>query len=156
MKSIWLLIGNANTRKSSMVRCLLGVDNPATEVEVQSVTGTVLHIRAFISAVQEKKSVSPEELLLDLNDSHWKGQFKNLRNALVPLRYDPAEGQPAAEFYAQALLDDGWSIKVVVSLGEPARPWLQNSGLPYIEIPNSTSLPSNAIAAQVRAAFGWV
>ncbi len=156
MKSIWLLVGNTETRKSSIVRCLLGVDNPATEVEVQSITGMVLHMRAFISAVQEKKAVSPEELLRDLNDSHWKGQFKSMRNALVPLRYDPDSGQPAAECYVQALLNDGWTIKGIASLGEKARDWLKNSGLPYIEVPNSTSVPSNVVAAQVRAAFGWL
>ena len=149
MKSIWLLVGEANTRKSSTVRSLLGLGKTGV-VEVEFLSGAVLPIWGAIRAAQEHP-LSPTELLAVLNEN-----VSTVPNVLLPLRYDPAKRQPSAEVYVKALLKDGWIVRYVVSFGEPARSWLKTSGLPYIEVPKSTSTPCNTVAAHVRATFGWL
>jgi hypothetical protein len=54
MKSVYLLLGESNAKKSSTVRCLLGIGQHATEVEVQCVSDMRIHIRSLISAAQEQ------------------------------------------------------------------------------------------------------
>lgn len=119
-------------------------------VEVEHVSGSVVPVWAAIRAAQEQP-ISPSRLLSDL-----KKKMPTVGNALIPLRYDPTNSQPQAEGYVNALIINGWKVRCVVSLGESARPWLRTSGLPYIEIPNSGTMPSNAIAARVRVTFGWL
>jgi hypothetical protein len=123
-----------------------------------------IHIRALIGAAQERP-LYPDELLEELNNCHWGGQFPDIRNVLLPLRYEQNiisnRGEkngtyPCAIEYVTALLHDRWTIRGVVSLGQRAQPWLMESGFSYIEIPESASLPGSVVAAQVRSAFGWV
>lgn len=156
MKKAWVIIGEANTRKSGLVRCLTGIDNIATQVEIQTSLQLSTRIRAFISAAQEAK-MAPLEVLNELNSQkHWAGNFKRIRNAIITLRYDAYNKLPAADKYIEALIGDGWVIQAIVSLGEPARDWIVHSGVPFISIPDSTTLPNGVITTKVKQAFGWL
>jgi hypothetical protein len=158
MKSIYLILGNSGTRKSSLVRCLIGTDNPATQVEVRLITGMEFRIRGLIGAAQER-GLLPGDWVSDLEHDHWHGAFPSVRNIIATLLYDAETLRgvscPPGEEYVDALINAGWCVKGIVSLGEDTRSWVRHSGLPYIAIPNAPTIPSNAIAATVRTAFGW-
>jgi len=159
MKSIYLILGAKNTHKSSLVRCLMGRDNPATQVELQTLAGLDFRIRGLIGAAQERE-LSPKDWVKELEgQEHWFGAFPSVRNIIAPLRYDSdvVNGQryPSGEEYVDTLIKAGWWVKVIVSLGEPARDWVRVSGIPNIAIPDSTSIPTNAVAAFVKQALGW-
>lgn len=160
MKSIYLILGAANTRKSSLVRCLIGTGNPATQVEVRTVAGIDFRIRGLIGAAQER-GLLPADWVNELDrQEHWDGAFPCVRNVIATLRYDSELVRgvrcPPGEEYVDVLINAGWHVKVIVTLGSPARDWVRVSGLPNIAIPNSASVPSNAIAASVRGALGWL
>jgi hypothetical protein len=90
---------------------------------------------------------------------HWFGAFPSVRNIIAPLRYDAAvvnrRRYPSGEEYVNTLIQSGWWVKAIVSLGEPSRDWVRVSGIPNIAIPDSTSIPTNAVAASVKQALGW-
>ena len=160
MKSIYLILGAANTRKSSLVRCLIGTDNPATQVEVRTVTGLDFRIRGLIGAGQER-GLMPQDWVREIEGhEHWYGAFPSVCNIIATLRYGAESVRgvmcPPGEEYVDVLIKAGWHVKAIVSLGEPARDWVRVSGLPNIAIPHSASMPSNAIAASVRGALGWL
>jgi hypothetical protein len=88
MKSIYLILGAKNTHKSSLVRCLMGRDNPATQVELQTLAGLDFRIRGLIGAAQERE-LSPKDWVKELEgQEHWFGAFPSVRNIIAPLRYD--------------------------------------------------------------------
>jgi hypothetical protein len=152
-------MGKANTRKSSLVRCLIGTDNPATEIEILQESGLQIHVRGLIGAAQEK-GILPSVWVTEMESTaHWRGGFPSVRNIIATLRYDAETTGgtvfPPGEDYVDALINAGWSVRAIVSLGEPARNWIRQSGLPYLSILKSQSMPSNAIAATVRKALGW-
>ena len=160
MKSIFLIIGAGNTRKSSLVRCLLGTDNQATQVEIRTLTGLNFRMRGLIGAAQAQGFL-PGDWVNELDrQEHWSGAFPSVRNILATLRYDSeivsGRRYPPGEEYVDVLIKAGWLVKGIVSLGEPAREWVRVSGLPNIAIPDSASIPSNTTAASVRGAFGWL
>jgi hypothetical protein len=159
MKSIFLVIGAKNTRKSSLVRCLIGIDNPATQVEIRTLAGLDFRIRGLIGTPQERE-LSPKDWVQELDgQEHWFGAFPSVRNIVAPLRYDSevlnGRRYPTGEEYVDTLIKAGWWVKAIVSLGEPARDWVRVSGVPNISIPDSTSVPTNAVAASVKHALGW-
>ncbi len=152
-------MGNANTRKSSLVRSLIGTDNSATEVEVLLDSGLQIHIRGLVGAAQEK-GILPGAWVEKLESTtHWHGGFPSVRNIIATLRYDAETVggmiYPPGEDYVAALIDAGWDVRAIISLGEHSRTWVRHSGLPCISIPESRSLPSSAIAVTVRRALGW-
>jgi hypothetical protein len=159
MKSIFLVIGAKNTRKSSLVRCLIGIDNPATQVEIRTLAGLDFRIRGLIGTPQERE-LSPKDWVQELDgQEHWFGAFPSVRNIVAPLRYDSevlnGRRYPTGEEYVDTLIKAGWWVKAIVSLGEPARDWVRVSGVPNISIPDSTSVPTNAVAASVKHGLGW-
>jgi len=155
MKTSWILIGEADTRKSSTARLLTGLGRIETQVDVADERGRRFRVRSLVSAAQESR-LTPQDLLAELNGrTHWAGVFDSIRNAVVLLRYDPVNNCPAGQEYVKLLLSDGWHIECVVSLGEPARDWIRSSGIRHIETPQSVSLASNEVAAIVRRAWGW-
>ncbi len=103
----------------------------------------------------------PEDWVSELErQEHWSGAFPTVRNIIATLRYDSEmvrrKRYPPGEEYVDVLINAGWHVKAIVSLGEQARDWVRVSGLPNTSIPHSASMPSNAIAASVRGAFGWL
>ena len=159
MKSIYLILGAKNTRKSSLIRCLIGSDNPATQVEIRTSAGLDFRIRGLIGTPQERE-LSPKDWVQELDgQEHWFGAFPSVRNIVAPLRYDSevlnGRRYPTGEEYVDTLIKAGWWVKAIVSLGEPARDWVRVSGVPYIALPDSTSVPTNAVAASVKQALGW-
>ena len=159
MKSIYLVLGAKKTRKSSLVRCLIGIDNPATQVEIRTLAGLDFRMRGLIGTPQERE-LSPKDWVQELDgQEHWFGAFPSVRNIVAPLRYDSevlnGRRYPTGEEYVDTLIKAGWWVKAIVSLGEPARDWVRVSGVANISIPDSTSVPTNAMAASVKHALGW-
>ncbi len=160
MKSIYLVLGAKKTRKSSLVSCLIGIDNPATQVEIRTLAGLDFRMRGLIGTPQERE-LSPKDWVQELDgQEHWFGAFPSVRNILAPLRYDSevlnGRRYPTGEEYVDTLIKAGWWVKAIVSLGEPARDWVRVSGVPHMAIPESRSVPTTDIAASVRHALGWM
>ncbi len=155
MKTAWILIGESNTRKSSVARLLTGIGRIETQVDLADAQGCRFRVRSLVSAAQEAR-LQPAALLEEVNGTtHWDGKFGSIRNAVVLLRYDVDNNCPDGEAYVTAFLNDGWQIACIVSLGEVARDWVRGSGLRSIEIPDSPCLASNEVANIIRKAWAW-
>jgi hypothetical protein len=157
MKTAWILLGETNTRKSSVARLLTGASKVGQQFELEDTRGIRIHISVMVGAVQERKKLKPDDLVKELNSSKgWAGDFQQVRNALIVLRYDAIEQFPDGKNYVDALLRDGWRVACIASLGEHTRDWVRQSGIPYVDVAESKKMPSNAVASVIRKAFGWI
>lgn len=179
-KCAWVLIGDANTKKSSVVRGLTGIGKSQTLVEVQEISGLRIKLKSFLTSLQENE-IDEDKMIdeiygeygdradifssvsgLDRDDDG--GGYTNYpiiyqKNALVTLRYDPVVHNGkiynSGLLYVQRLVQESFEIKAIVSLGKIARPWIRCSGIPYASIVGVVDMPGSMVASQVRDFFGW-
>jgi len=173
LKQAWILIGESNTKKSSVVRGLSTVDNSKTWVEIEECSGLRFQLRCFVTSLQESKTgidgmtetltgasdKLPSKVKADAGqdaDVNLALQF-GVANALIPLRYNSQQilPFPPGISYVERLIHDGWLIRAIVSLGEPERDWIRYTGIRFAAIPESKQLPGSIVAARIRQLFGW-
>jgi len=155
----WIIIGEHKVRKSSVARSLLGVDDPRSYAEAETVSGLRFRIHPCISAYQERNK-TPDDMIDELDEKpndEAKEQLDDhhFRNALVVLRYDRLKNYPHGKEYVERLLKEGWEIEAIISLNIPCPAWVRDSGIPNLDILNVADLTSRDIARQVRQAIGW-
>ena len=150
MPTAYVILGNANTRKSSTVRALTGVAQRKS-ITVATNAGN-LEIFVQISSLQESE-IQPANFIAEMNS----GGHENI---LVPLwvseRVTSSDTYPRGIDYLQAFIDDGWTIAHVVVLGASTLPGAPIGTPSPNFLPNSRTTPVNSIAAQVRGWWGWV
>jgi len=150
MPDIFIIAGNASTRKSSTIRALTGASQ-RTIRQVETLHG-VIDIFVQISSLQES-NVSPQEFI-DIIADH------NCGYVLLSLWVTNPQNinqQPDSLTYIQEFQNVGWNIRGIVVLGDASLPYVlpQNIPIPTF-IPNSRNLPNNAIASQIRHAWQWL
>jgi hypothetical protein len=150
MPTAYVILGNANTRKSSTARALTGVARRKS-VTVATNTGNI-EIFVQISSLQESE-IQPSDFVAEMNS----GGYENVLVTLwVSERVTSSDTYPQGVDYLQVFIDDGWSIAYVVVLaastfhGSPT-----GTPSPHF-IPDSRTTPVNSIAAQIRDWWGWV
>ena len=149
--TVYAIIGDANTRKSSTARALTGVGQKK-KVDIESMAGT---LPAFvqISALQES-AIAPNEFINHMTtDGHL--------NAVVTLRDAPlSKGGhtfPSGSAYLREFINAGWRIQQVVVLGAPRLAHALPAGTPGpMYVPGSRSTPTNKIASQIRQSWAWL
>jgi hypothetical protein len=145
----YIIIGNSNTRKASLVRSLTGCFNRSVrDIQLQS-GKKAQRFYARVGTLQETRTTA-EQFVAEVAKARCEAVLFCLSpgaNKTDLLEY------PEADAYVVALRERGWRIKGVAVLG-------QNSG--GVRAPNlrqytqAPAAPVNVTAKDVRAQFGWV
>lgn len=151
MVSVYTILGESNTRKSSTIRALTGAGQHK-EIMIAMPSGNI-DVFVSISALQEA-GMDPQQFINEVVSCGYK-------NVLVPLRIFPLtrSGQTfsSGTTYLKAFINAGWDIRQVVILGVSSMPSLWPGGAPIPNfIPNSPQSPTNKTASQIRAWWGWL
>jgi hypothetical protein len=140
----YLIIGNPNTRKASLVRSLTGCFNRSVRDILIQGARKPQRFYARVGALQDTRT-SAEDFVAEVGRSRCQAVIFCLCPA-------PAD-QPGAQAYVDAIKAAGWRIKAVAVLG-------QDSGgvraANLRQYPQAPTAPINVTAREVRAQFGWV
>ncbi|MGA0569341.1 hypothetical protein ACO2Q9_01335 [Variovorax sp. VNK109] len=144
----FVILGDANTRKSSVLRSLTGCFNRSVR-QVQLSSGSVLDIYARVSSLQESET-EPQKFI---NEVAGTGQSSVIfclwphANSKNPLKY------PDAHAYISAFTKAGWQFRASAVLGaSPIRP-----ATPRVAyFPTIVDQPINIGAQSVRQHFQWL
>lgn len=144
----FVIIGNAHTRKASVVRSLTGCFNRSLRDIEPAAGGPVRHVYARAGALQEA-GTSPAAFVAEVAARRCDTVLVCLSPTANLLR--PAE-LPDARAYLAQFRAAGWAVKAIAVLG-------QNGGgvrSPVLrQFAYAPTLPINVTAQAVRAHFGW-
>jgi ABC-type sugar transport system ATPase subunit len=142
-----VLIGNPNTRKSTLLRCLSGCFNRSVR-DMETVRGDKFKLYARASALQESRTT-----VAAFQEEVARSRCQQVLFSLWPGAHPhDAQAWPDAIAYLEALQRAGWVIRHAAVLGaHPLRPPAQS----VVTLPSVLDQPINASAAQLRQHFGW-
>jgi hypothetical protein len=144
----YIVIGNPNTRKASLVRSLTGCFNRSVR-DIQPLGGKpVLRLYARVGALQDG-SCGPDDFVAEAERARCNAVLCCLAPGANP---DHAERYPDAQAYLEAFKQTGWRIRAIAVLG-------QNGGgvrsPNLLTFPQAPVAPINHTARAVRTHFGW-
>jgi hypothetical protein len=144
----YLVIGNAHTRKASLVRSLSGCFNRSVrDIQLLS-TSAPLRVYARVGSLQDTKT-RPEDLAAEADKARCAAVLCCLSPSAHPNH--PAQ-YPDAQAYVAWFKAAGWRVRGIAVLG-------QNSGgvrSPQMrQFPQAPTAPINVTAQAVRLHFGW-
>ncbi len=143
----YVIIGNANTRKSSVLRSLTGCFNRSIR-QIQPATGAVLDVYARVSSLQESET-TPNDFVKEVTGANVPCVAFCLWPHPNPK--DPA-AYPDAQAYIKTFIAAGWQIKRCAVIGVSN---VSNLGVQVQHFTGVPALPINRGAEQVRKYFGW-
>ena len=154
MPNLHIIIGDSNTRKSSLLRCLTGVGsgNATRYIDVAMASGNVVQVYCMLSALQENyKPLSPREFV---------ALVKSIRprptDLAFTLRVSARGKYPDFAAYLTAFSVARWPIVNVALLGNSACSQGTNISARNISaVPTSSQQPTNLTANHVRRAWQW-
>ncbi len=144
--NVYLLMGEAEARKSSSIRCLTGLFKKRT-CEIELTTKEEIEVYAMMQALQEAK-VDPDSFVKLVK----KGKYSNV---LVPLRIKRANRCPAGLEYVEKFLNEGWNVKPIIILGTDRLPYQLASNIVREYIKDSADKPNNRNVKKIRRKWGW-
>lgn len=144
----YVVIGNPNTRKASLIRSLTGTFNRSIRDILPLGSKTAIRIYARVGCLQDTKT-RPDDFLLEVARTRCTAVLCSLspsEHAIFP------ETFPDAQTYIAHFKAAGWRVKAIAVLG-------QNGGgvrSPALrQFPQAMTAPINVTAHGVRAHFGW-
>lgn len=145
----YVVIGNPNTRKSSVVRSLTGCFNRSIR-DILLVGGKApVRVYARVGCVQDTKT-TPEDFIAEVAKARCTAVLCCLAPSAHP---NDRDAYPGAQTYLARFKAEGWRVRSIAVLG-------QNDGgirSPNLrQFPLSTTAPINVTAQAVRSHFGWV
>jgi hypothetical protein len=144
----YIVIGNPNTRKASLVRSLTGCFNRSVRDILPLGGKQALRLYARIGSLQDTRA-GPEDFVAEVARARCNAVLCCLAPTANP---DHAERYPDAPAYLEAFKAAGWRIRAVAVLG-------QNGGgarSPHLmQFPQAPIAPINQTARAVRLHFGW-
>jgi hypothetical protein len=144
----YIIIGNPNTRKASVVRSLTGCFNRSVRDIMPLGAKSSMRVYARVGALQETRT-APEDFLVEVGSKRCKAVLLCLSPSARP--NEPGL-YPDAQGYLTLFNAAGWRIHAIAVLG-------QNAG--GVRSPNLQQFiqagiaPINVTAHAVRAHFGW-
>ena len=147
MPTVYALLGDGNTRKSSTTRALTG----AAQRRVMSVATAAGSIDVFvqISSLQESQ-ITPQQFIAEMIAA-------GHQNILVTLWVSQLGTFPSGSDYLREFANAGWVIQQIVVLGTtPLSPPLHAGAPPPNLIPHSATTPANQIASLIRGWWNWL
>lgn len=140
----YLIIGNPNTRKASLVRSLTGCFNRSVRDILIQGSKTAQRFYARAGALQDTRT-TVQDFVAEVGRSRCQA-------VIFCLTPSPAD-QPEAQAYVDAIKAIGWRIKAVAVLGQDSGGVRASNLRQY---PQAPTAPINVTAREVRAQFGWV
>lgn len=143
----YLLIGNPNTRKSSLLRALTGCFNRSVR-DIETLEGEVLRLYVRVAALQASRATAE-----DFADEARRSRCGAVAFSLWP-GANPLDAQrlPDAPTYVDRLRAAGFRFQRIAVLG--AHP-LQLRMQGVERFPKVLVQPINATAHAIRQHFGW-
>lgn len=141
----YVVIGDPNTRKSSVIRSLTGCFNRSRRTILLQ-NGTQILIYARVSSLQEFETTA-QEFIAEATHTNCQTVIFCLwptENQIDPISY------PNATAYLAEFIAAGWNIVHVAILG--ATPAIYPNQASF---PNSQSDPINQTAQSIRTFFKW-
>lgn len=161
MKHVWIFLGENGVRKSSVIRCLTGLqekfvrDGKAPDCEIWRRDGGMLPFNVYMRSIQEHvgpNEITPEMLVQQVEDADFD-------NVIIALHDDARTKAKTGASYVDALrASRKISIEWIVSMAyEPddSPEWIWSRARQIAEFPNSAIDPSTKTAAEMRSMFGW-
>jgi hypothetical protein len=151
MKTIYIITGAPNDRKSSSIRALTGVhDGKSFDVEINGTTEYVFVMTTSPNEVKSKSlphGISPSELIKLI-----KGLKKETK-IILPIRLiKPLHELPTAEEYIKVLHHAGYEIAPVAMYNSNVS--LPN-GVHGTLINNTRTIPANKLASKLRKLWSF-
>jgi hypothetical protein len=144
----YVVIGNPNTRKSSVLRCLTGCFNRSVR-DIQLLNASApLRIYARVGSLQESRTTA-KDFEAEVARKRCGAVVFCLWPSAHPL--EPAS-YPDAQTYLDAFKAAGWKVQAVAVLGQNA------GGVKHArqrQFAQASTDPINLTALQVRTLFGW-
>jgi len=146
---VYIVIGNPNTRKASLVRSLTGCFNRSVRDILPLGGEAPLRLYARVGTLQDNR-VRPADFIAEADKT---------RCAAVLCCLSPSAHAneptlcPDAQGYLAAFKAAGWRVRAIAALGQNA------GGLrsPLLrQFPQAGTAPINATAQAVRLHFGWI
>jgi len=147
MPTVYAILGDNNSRKSSTARALTG----AAQRGVRTVATSAGNIDVFvqISSLQES-NIMPQVFIAEMTAAGHS-------NILVTLWVSQLGAFPAGTDYLRDFASAGWIINQIVVLGAtPLLPPLHIGAPTPNLIPHSATMPANQIASLVRGWWNWL
>jgi hypothetical protein len=145
----YILIGNPNMRKASVVRCLSGCFNRSVRDILALGAKAPVRVYARVGALQETRT-APEDFLLEVADKRCTAVLFCLSPSARP--HEP-ELYPDAQAYVTQFKAAGWRVRSIAVLGQNAGGMRSPNLQQFIQ---AGITPINVTAQAVRAHFGWV
>ena len=144
----YLIIGNPNTRKASLVRSLTGCFNRSVrDILIQGAKAPV-RFYARIGTLQDTKT-TVEAFVAEVG----RARCQAVICCLLPSTHqDSSADAPDAQAYVEGFRAVGWRIKAVAVLGQNGGGVRASNLRQY---PQAPTAPINVTAREVRAQFGW-
>jgi hypothetical protein len=144
----YIVIGNPNTRKASVVRSLSGCFNRSVR-DIQPLSGKpLLRLYARVGTLQDSKS-APADFIAEATRMRCSAVLCCLAPSANP---DHPDRYPDAQAYLAAFKAAGWRVRSIAVLG-------QNGGgvrsPNLLQFPQAPIAPINQTARAVRTHFGW-
>ncbi len=144
----YIVIGNPNTRKASIVRSLTGCFNRSVRDILPAGGKTPLRVYARVGSLQETRT-RPDDFRVEVEKTRCMAVLCCITSSAHPS--DPAE-YPDAQTYIARFEQFGWHIRAIAVLG-------QNSGgvrsAHLRQFAQATTAPINVTSHSVRVHFGW-
>jgi len=144
----YLVIGNPNTRKASVLRSLTGCFNRSVRDILPLGGRTPLRLYARIGSLQDTRT-TPEDFIAEAGRARCNAVLCCLAPSANP---DHADRYPDAAAYLAVFKAAGWRIKAIAVLGQNGGGVRSPNLMPF---PQAPVAPINQTARAVRAHFGW-
>ena len=148
--NVYVIMGEGNTRKSSLVRCLTGIHEKSKEKKPHIVATQEgdIPVKIRIGSLQEVKKL-PAEFIAEC-------KLHDVPNILCAVRIEPEKSCPSGVEYLNAFIKEGWEVKPVIALDTISIPDFPKDLEQPMYLYGSKSTPTNAMAARVRELWGWI
>jgi len=144
----YLIIGNPNTRKASLVRSLTGCFNRSVRDILIEGAKSPVRFYARIGTLQDTRT-PVEDFIAEVG----KVRCQAVICCLSPSApQDSSTDRPDAQAYVVGFKAAGWRIKAVAVLGQNGGGVRASNLRQY---PQAPTAPINVTARDVRAQFGW-
>ena len=144
----YLIIGNSNTRKTSLVRSLTGCFNRSVRDILLEGAKAPVRFYARVGTLQDTKS-TVEDLAAEVA----RARCQAVICCLSPTTHQNSSADgPDAQAFVEGFKALGWRIKAVAVLGQNGGGVRASNLRQY---PQAPTAPINVTAREVRAQFGW-
>ena len=144
----YIIIGNPNTRKASLLRSLTGCFNRSVRDILPLGGKPALRLYARVGTLQDTRC-APADFVAEAARMRCSAVLCCLAPGAHP---DDAQRLPDAPAYLAAFKAAGWRVRAIAVLG-------QNGGgvrsPSLLQFPQAPVAPINQTARAVRAHFGW-